>query len=1091
MHLAGSIADDQGRTVVALRFHQGADSLLVVGAHADLSHIDVAIGHGDGCQILLLDLLAGCGELRHLADLRSLGGLAAGVGIYLGVEDHDVHIFARGQHMVHTAVTDVIGPAVAAEDPDGSLGQEVLVLQDLLGQLAAVGSSLLQLRHQSVGGLAGSGAVGQGIQIVLASFLQRAGSAFHHLLHLGSQSLPQLAGGNGNAQAEFGVVFKQGVGPGRSAAILVDGVRSRRCAAAPDGGTAGGVGNAHAVAEQLSDQAGISSLHAACAGAGELQQGLLELAALDSLRSKAGLLFGDMLNSIVEALLLIHLAGQRLHHQGLVGRRADVGAQAAAHAVQRVDLLHKGELFAALAQHLLALHGSGGVLHFLGVHGIGADGGMGAHKGALVALDAVFRDPFGHVHGYAALLIGGNAQGECAVGCVFKGGNRQLVALLLRDGVQHVLDEADHFGAAFVVLFNRGIHGVGPSGGHLDLVDGVYAGIDGLVVHLDDVFALAAIGFLSSFLHVLHRIVDGDDVGQLEESGLQDGVGALAHADLAGLVDGVHGVELDVVLGDVALHGSGQMGVQLFGGPLAVQQESAARLDILHDVVLIHIRGVVAGHEVSTADQIGGTDLLFAEAQMGDRQAASLLGVVIKVSLGIHIGVVADDLDGVFVGAHSAVAAQAPELAGDGAGRCGVGHVFRIFQRQVGHVVGDADGELALHILAVHVGEHGKDVAVGGIFAAQAIAAAQHVDVTAGLSQRGDDIQIQRLAQRAGFLGAVQHGDGLDALRDGVGKLLRHEGAVQADFHQAHFFTLGQLVVDDFFNGVAHGAHGHDDMFGIGGAVVVEELVVGADLLVDFVHVLLYDAGNGFIVGVAGLSGLEEDVRVLGAAAQNGVFGVQSSGAELLHRVHVHHFLQVFIVPLLHFLDLVRGAETIEEMQEGNAAFDGGPVGNGAQVHHFLRVGAGQHGKAGLAASHDVLMIAEDRQGVGSQGAGRTMDDARQQLTCDLVHVGDHQQQTLGGGVRCGERARRQRAVHSTGGAGFGLHLYNADFLPENVLLTIGRPLVGQVSHYGRGSDGVNRRDVGKGIRYVCRSGITVHGFCFSCHGIVSSFISI
>ncbi len=27
------------------------------------------------------------------------------------------------------------------------------------------------------------------------------------------------------------------------------------------------------------------------------------------------------------------------------------------------------------------------------------------------------------------------------------------------------------------------------------------------------------------------------------------------------------------------------------------------------------------------------------------------------------------------------------------------------------------------------------------------------------------------------------------------------------------------------------GAHGHDDVFGIGGAVVVEELVVGADLL--------------------------------------------------------------------------------------------------------------------------------------------------------------------------------------------------------------------------------------------------------------------
>ena len=104
------------------------------------------------------------------------------------------------------------------------------------------------------------------------------------------------------------------------------------------------------------------------------------------------------------------------------------------------------------------------------------------------------------------------------------------------DGVQDVLDEADHFGAALRSCFvNRGIRGVGPGGGHLDLVDGVNAGIDGACSSSATMSSpLLAVGFLSGFLHVLHRIVDGDDVGQLEESGLQDGVGALAQADLAG-----------------------------------------------------------------------------------------------------------------------------------------------------------------------------------------------------------------------------------------------------------------------------------------------------------------------------------------------------------------------------------------------------------------------------------------------------------------------------------------------------------------------------------------------------------------------------
>ena len=44
---------------------------------------------------------------------------------------------------------------------------------------------------------------------------------------------------------------------------------------------------------------------------------------------------------------------------------------------------------------------------------------------------------------------------------------------------------------------------------------------------------------------------------------------------------------------------------------------------------------------------------------------------------------VADDLDGVLVGAHSAVAAQAPELALDGAGSCGVGAILVLGQGEV------------------------------------------------------------------------------------------------------------------------------------------------------------------------------------------------------------------------------------------------------------------------------------------------------------------------------------------------------------------------------------------------------------------------
>jgi hypothetical protein len=77
-----------------------------------------------------------------------------------------------------------------------------------------------------------------------------------------------------------------------------------------------------------------------------------------------------------------------------------------------------------------------------------------------------------------------------------------------------------------------------------------------------------------------------------------------------------------------------------------------------------------------------------------DGDAAGLFGVVLEICLHVFVGVVADDLDGVLVGAHGAVAAQTPELCGYGARRRGVRRAFFI-QGQVGHIVVDAHGEAA------------------------------------------------------------------------------------------------------------------------------------------------------------------------------------------------------------------------------------------------------------------------------------------------------------------------------------------------------------------------------------------------------------
>ena len=85
-------------------------------------------------------------------------------------------------------------------------------------------------------------------------------------------------------------------------------------------GAAGGVGDEHLIAEQLGGQLGVRSLAAAAASAGELKQGLLELAALDSglLELLGDFLLGGQVDAVLEHGLLVALGVDGGHLQSLV-----------------------------------------------------------------------------------------------------------------------------------------------------------------------------------------------------------------------------------------------------------------------------------------------------------------------------------------------------------------------------------------------------------------------------------------------------------------------------------------------------------------------------------------------------------------------------------------------------------------------------------------------------------------------------------------------------------------------------------------------------------------------------------------------------
>ena len=147
---------------------------------------------------------------------------------------------------------------------------------------------------------------------------------------------------------------------------------------------------------------------------------------------------------------------------------------------------------------------------------------MGADEGAEAALDAVLGDPGRNIHSDAPLFVSSGALREGAVRAVaHEGGNRQTIALLIVDGDDDVIDEIDQIfpGAGSF----HGVVGIGsglPALGDLHFVNALSAGVDGVMVHLDDGLALLGVRSGGSVLHVLDGVLSGQDVGELEESRL-------------------------------------------------------------------------------------------------------------------------------------------------------------------------------------------------------------------------------------------------------------------------------------------------------------------------------------------------------------------------------------------------------------------------------------------------------------------------------------------------------------------------------------------------------------------------------------------
>lgn len=161
----------------------------------------------------------------------------------------------------------------------------------------------------------------------------------------------------------------------------------------------------------------------------------------------------------------------------------------------------------------------------------------------------------------------------------------------------------------------------------------------------------------------------------------------------------------------------------------------------------------------------------------------------------------------------------------------------------------------------------------------------------------------------------------------------------------------------------------------------------------------------------------------------------------------VYERFDFVVVDHVDLVNFVRSAETVEEVKERNAGFDGGKIRHQSEIHNFLNAVGCEHRKTGLTASHHVGVVTENVESVACNASCGYVEHAGEQFARNLVHVGDHKEQALARGEGAGQCACCQRAVNCACRARFGLHFSDFENVAEKILSALSCPIVAVFRH--------------------------------------------
>ena len=145
------------------------------------------------------------------------------------------------------------------------------------------------------------------------------------------------------------------------------------------------------------------------------------------------------------------------------------------------------------------------------------------------------------------------------------------------------------------------------------------------------------------------------------------------------------------------------------------------------------------------------------------------------------------------------------------------GKVGIVSEAGVRDIIVDADGEVILRLRLSEVVEDSLDHGGSEFLRGEAVASTDDAQIGPALFVKGvDAIEEQGFATGAGFLGAIEDGQGFDLGGKRLDKTAGIERPIEADLEHTDLFALGVEVIDGLVGGFATGTHEDDDALGVG-----------------------------------------------------------------------------------------------------------------------------------------------------------------------------------------------------------------------------------------------------------------------------------